>query len=170
MVSRFSQAASKKSMTFPLAKPCSKFGGKITHNSAGVPSPAEARLTRLKYVLTGVLGFGGAAELLVDDTSGSGWLLRKWCKPTATECAQIVLDQLERELQRYMDRRTILSLVFRPEQLTAPEVAVRELTAGEAAILPVLRDLASKASAADVHLVRLELRFYHSPLGQTRIS
>jgi tetratricopeptide (TPR) repeat protein len=47
------------------------------------------------------------------------------------------LDELERELQRYMDRRAILSLVFQPGQLAAPQVAVRRLTAGEEAILPV---------------------------------
>jgi hypothetical protein len=35
-----------------------------------------------------------------------------------------------------MDRRAILSLVFRPDQLEAPRVAVRRLTAGEEAMMP----------------------------------
>jgi tetratricopeptide (TPR) repeat protein len=56
----------------------------------------------------------------------------------AAEAAFGDLDQLERELQRYMDRRAILSLVFKPEQLTAPQVTVRRLTGGEEAIMPVV--------------------------------
>ncbi len=48
------------------------------------------------------------------------------------------LEELERELQRYMDRRAILSLVFKPEQLAMPQVAVRQLTAGEEAMMPVV--------------------------------
>jgi tetratricopeptide (TPR) repeat protein len=55
----------------------------------------------------------------------------------AAEAAFGDLEQLERELQRYMDRRQILSLVFRPDQLAPPEVAVRRLTAGETAMMPV---------------------------------
>jgi tetratricopeptide (TPR) repeat protein len=56
----------------------------------------------------------------------------------AAEAAFGNLDDLERELQRYMDRRAILSLVFKPEQLAAPQVAVRRLTAGEEAMMPVV--------------------------------
>jgi tetratricopeptide (TPR) repeat protein len=56
----------------------------------------------------------------------------------AAEAAFGDLDALERELQRYMDRRAILSLVFKPEQLAAPQVAVRRLTAGEEAMIPVV--------------------------------
>jgi tetratricopeptide (TPR) repeat protein len=56
----------------------------------------------------------------------------------AAEAAFGDLEQLERELQRYMDRRQILSLVFRPDQLEMPQVAVRRLTAGEEAMMPVV--------------------------------
>jgi len=47
-------------------------------------------------------------------------------------------DQLERELDRYQDRREILGLLFKPNQLEMPQVAVRALTAGEAAMMPVV--------------------------------
>lgn len=56
----------------------------------------------------------------------------------AAEAAFGDLEQLERDLQRYMDRRRILSLVFRTDQLEAPQVAVRRLTAGEEAMMPVV--------------------------------
>lgn len=56
----------------------------------------------------------------------------------AAEAAFGDLAQLERELGQYMDRRAILSLVFKPEQLAAPQVAVRRLTAGEEAMMPVV--------------------------------
>jgi tetratricopeptide (TPR) repeat protein len=56
----------------------------------------------------------------------------------AAEAAFGDLDELERELDKYMDRRAILSLVFKPEQLAAPQVAVRRLTPGEEAMMPVV--------------------------------
>jgi tetratricopeptide (TPR) repeat protein len=48
------------------------------------------------------------------------------------------LAELERELGRYADRRAILSLVFKPEQLAAPQVSLRPLTEGEQAMMPVV--------------------------------
>lgn len=47
------------------------------------------------------------------------------------------LDLLERELKRYLDQRTMLSLVFKPEQLGISPVTVRRLSQGEAAMMPV---------------------------------
>ena len=55
----------------------------------------------------------------------------------AAEAAFGDLAQLERELGRYGDRRTILGMVFKPNQLELPTVALRRLTAGEAAMMPV---------------------------------
>jgi tetratricopeptide (TPR) repeat protein len=56
----------------------------------------------------------------------------------AAEAAFGDLEALERDLRRYMERRQILSLVFRPDQLAPPQVAVRRLSAGEAEMMPVL--------------------------------
>lgn len=59
---------------------------------------------------------------------------------SSREAAEAVfgdLDQLERELQRYLDQRTILSMRFRPDQLEIGQIALRGLTAGEAEMMPV---------------------------------
>ena len=47
------------------------------------------------------------------------------------------LDELNRDLDQYLRRTRVLTLVFRPDQLRTEPVAVRQLSAGEAAILPV---------------------------------
>ncbi|KRA79385.1 hypothetical protein [Altererythrobacter sp. Root672] len=47
------------------------------------------------------------------------------------------LDQLERELQRYLDQRTMLSLRFAPEQLVIQPVTVRRISKGEEEMMPV---------------------------------
>lgn len=47
------------------------------------------------------------------------------------------LRTLEMNLERYMRERTMMSLVLSPEKLEQPTVALRPLTEGEVAILPV---------------------------------
>lgn len=47
------------------------------------------------------------------------------------------LKTLERELDKYIGQRKILTAVFEPEQLSIGPITVRALSAGEAAILPV---------------------------------
>jgi len=47
------------------------------------------------------------------------------------------LDQLEGELRRYLDQRTMLSMRFRPDQLEIAPVSLRRISAGEAAMMPV---------------------------------
>lgn len=47
------------------------------------------------------------------------------------------LDRLERDLDAYIDRRTLLSLRFGPDQFDIGPVAIRRLTAGEEEIMPV---------------------------------
>ena len=47
------------------------------------------------------------------------------------------LDQLERELQRYLDRPRMNSLLFKPERFTIAPIALRRVSAGEAAMMPV---------------------------------
>ena len=74
----------------------------------------------------------------------------------AAEAAFGDLDVLERELQMYADRRAILSLVFKPEQLEAPQVAVRQLTAGEEAMMPVI--LRSKRGVTREQALELVVR------------
>lgn len=44
---------------------------------------------------------------------------------------------LERELDKYIDQRKMLTAVFKPEQLPTGPISVRALSAGEAAIIPV---------------------------------
>ena len=59
---------------------------------------------------------------------------------SSREAAEAVfgdLAQLERELDRYQGRSEILGLVFKPNQLEMPQVSVRALTPGEAAMMPV---------------------------------
>jgi len=69
-----------------------------------------------------------------------GYLQAMRAGKSSREAAETVfgdLAQLERELDRYQDRREILGLVFQPNQLDTPQVAVRALSAGEAAMMPV---------------------------------
>ena len=47
------------------------------------------------------------------------------------------LDQLEKELDRYLRQRTMLSMVFEPEQLAMGEITIRPLGAGESEMMPV---------------------------------
>jgi len=47
------------------------------------------------------------------------------------------LDRLERELQRYLDQRTMLSMRFRPDQLEIAPITLRRVSEGEAAMMPV---------------------------------
>jgi tetratricopeptide (TPR) repeat protein len=47
------------------------------------------------------------------------------------------LGQLERDLQKYLDQRTMLSMRFRADQLEIAPITVRRLSAGEAAMMPV---------------------------------
>jgi len=47
------------------------------------------------------------------------------------------LDQLERDLQKYMRQRTMLSMVFKPDQLEIAPIAIRRLSQGEVEIMPV---------------------------------
>ncbi|MBT2132751.1 hypothetical protein KK137_00260 [Croceibacterium sp. LX-88] len=59
---------------------------------------------------------------------------------TSREAAEEVfgdLDQLERELQRYLEQKTMLSLRFAPEQLTIQPIAVRQISKGEEEMMPI---------------------------------
>jgi tetratricopeptide (TPR) repeat protein len=47
------------------------------------------------------------------------------------------LDQLETDLQAYRGQRTLLSMRLRPDQVTIGPVAIRRLSPGEAAMMPV---------------------------------
>lgn len=47
------------------------------------------------------------------------------------------LDELERDLQRYLDQRTMLSMRFRAEQLEIAPINVRRVSEGDAAMMPV---------------------------------
>ena len=47
------------------------------------------------------------------------------------------LEQLERELQRYLDQRTMLSMRFSPDQLEIGPIELRRIGEGEAAMMPV---------------------------------
>ena len=47
------------------------------------------------------------------------------------------MDQLERELDRYLRQRSMMSLKLQPEMLATGEIAVRPLRKGEAAMMPV---------------------------------
>lgn len=55
----------------------------------------------------------------------------------AAEAAFGDLTQLERELQKYLDQRTMLSMRFRPDQLEIGPIAIRRLSPGEAEMMPV---------------------------------
>jgi len=47
-------------------------------------------------------------------------------------------DQLERDLKKYRNKGEILGFVFQPDARQAPQIAVRPLTPGEEAIMPVV--------------------------------
>jgi len=47
------------------------------------------------------------------------------------------LDQLERELQRYLDQRTMLSMRYRPDQLVIAPITVRAVSEGEGEMMQV---------------------------------
>ena len=76
-------------MTFPREAACSKFGGRITNSSAGVPS--VVRRNEEAFSGTSWEDFGDAGEALrpPDLASAAGCRLLSKCNPTATECAQI---------------------------------------------------------------------------------
>ncbi len=69
-----------------------------------------------------------------------GYLRAMASGKSSLEAAQEVfgdLDQLERELDRYLRQRTMLSMQFQPGQLEIAPIALRRLTEGEAAMMPV---------------------------------
>jgi tetratricopeptide (TPR) repeat protein len=47
------------------------------------------------------------------------------------------LDELERELQRYLDQRRLLGFTIQPEALPIAPIALRRISAGEADMMPV---------------------------------